>query len=95
MVDSDRIPKKACGTNIGWSMVQFHLAKNFRLEGLLGDPVAGFIKLLHGLQKSLGLFLRRCQFDFKCFINVLIVLNIRFPVNHSTERNIAFLPSLG
>jgi hypothetical protein len=76
-------------------MVQFHLAKNFRLEGLSGDPVAGFIKLLHGRKKSPGLFLRRCQFDFKHFIHIYTVFNIHFVVNHPTERNIAFLPSLG
>ena len=76
-------------------MVQFHLTKNFRLEGLSGDPVAGFIKLLHGLEKRLGLFLRCCQFDLKRFIHVFIVLNISFPLNHPTEMNIAFLPSFG
>ena len=76
-------------------MVQFHLAKNFRLEGLSGDPVTGFIKLLHGRKKSLGLFLRRCQFDFNRFIHIYTVFNIRFVVNHSTEKNIAFLPSFG
>ena len=40
--------------------------EHFRLEGFFGNPVAHLVELFHRLKKSLGLFIRWCQFGFQC-----------------------------
>ena len=48
-------------------MVEFHLVRCSGLEGLSGNPVAGLVEALDRLQKRLGLFFCRGQFDLQYF----------------------------
>ena len=50
-------------------MVEFHLVRGPGLEGLSGNPVAGVVEGLDRLQKRLGLFFGRGQFDLQCFFH--------------------------
>ena len=57
-------------------MVEFHLVRCSGLEGLSENPVTGVVEGLDRLQKRLGLFFGRGQFDLQYFFHRPITGNI-------------------
>ncbi len=47
------------------NLLQLDFIEGMKLKSLLSDEVAGGIKLMHGLKKSLGLLRRSFEFDLK------------------------------